>query len=141
MPRTIHPMLATLGEGPFDDEQWLFEIKWDGYRAISHLHKGKAELLSRNQNDLTVEFPEIAKALAQIPVESAIFDGEIVALDEEGRSSFSLMQQRTGLTKPGKSRGAKDLTVPIVYYVFDLLYLDGYNIMRVPLEQRKELLS
>ena len=141
MPRTIHPMLATLVEEPFDDEQWLFEIKWDGYRAISHLQSGKAELLSRNQNDLTVEFPEIARALGQIPVDSAIFDGEIVALDEQGRSSFSLMQQRTGLTKPGKGRGAKDLSVPIVYYVFDLLHLEGYNIMRVPLEQRKELLA
>ncbi|HEY6253882.1 MAG TPA: non-homologous end-joining DNA ligase [Candidatus Angelobacter sp.] len=141
LPRTIHPMLATLVEDPFDDPQWLFEIKWDGYRAVSYLQKGKAELLSRNQNDLTSEFSEIAKSLAQIPIETAIFDGEIVALDEQGRSSFSLMQQRTGLTKPGKARGAKDLSVPIVYYVFDLLYLEGYNIMRVPLEQRKDLLA
>lgn len=141
IPRTIHPMLATLVEGPFDDEQWLFEIKWDGYRAIGYLQQGQSQLLSRNQNELTGEFPEIAKALAQIPVESAIFDGEIVAVDAQGRSSFSLMQQRTGLKKPGKARGAKDMSVPIVYYVFDLLYLDGYNLMRVPLEQRKELLA
>lgn len=141
MPRTIHPMLATLVESPFDDEQWLFEIKWDGYRAIGYLREGKAELASRNQNSMTSEFPEIAKALAQVPVESAIFDGEIVALDEEGRSSFSLMQQRTGMTKLGKARDARDMSVPIVYYVFDLLYLDGYNIMRVPLEQRKEVLA
>lgn len=141
IPRTIHPMLATLVEGPFDSEQWLFEIKWDGYRAIGYLQQGQSQLLSRNQNELTGEFPEIAKALAQIPVESAIFDGEIVAVDAQGRSSFSLMQQRTGLKKPGKARGAKDLSVPIVYYVFDLLYLDGYNLMGVPLEQRKELLA
>lgn len=141
IPRTIHPMLATLVEGPFDDEQWLFEIKWDGYRAIGYLQQGQSQLLSRNQNELTGEFPEIAKALAKIPVESAIFDGEIVAVDAQGRSSFSLMQQRTGLKKPGKARGAKDLSVPIVCYVFDLLYLDGYNLMRVPLEQRKELLA
>jgi len=141
MPRTIHPMLATLVERPFDDQHWLFEIKWDGYRAVGYVQEGKAELVSRNQNDLTSEFHEIAKELSDVPVESAIFDGEIVALDEEGRSSFSLMQQRTGLTKPGKGRGPKDLNVPIVYYVFDLLYLGGYNIMRVPLEQRKELLS
>lgn len=141
VPRTIHPMLATLVEGPFDGQQWFFEIKWDGYRAIGYLQQGRAELLSRNQNDMTSEFPEIARELAEIPVESAVFDGEIVAVDEQGRSSFSLMQQRTGLKKPGKARGAKDLSVPIVYYVFDLLYLDGYNIMSVPLEQRKELLA
>jgi len=142
MPRVIHPMLATLVDDPFDDAQWLFEIKWDGYRAVTFVRDGHATMLSRNQNDLTGEFQEVARAADKIPVENAILDGEVVALDEEGRSSFSLMQQRTGMTHPGKSRGgAKDLTVPIVYYVFDLLYLDGYNIMRVPLEQRKELLS
>src|SRR5215471_13176476 len=141
MPRTVHPMLATLVDNPFDDQQWLFEIKWDGYRAVSFIHDGRAKLVSRNQNDLTGEFPEIAKAAGRLEIESAMLDGEIVALDEEGRSSFSLMQQRTGMTHPGKARGAKDLTVPIVYYVFDLLYLNGYNLMRVPLEQRKELLA
>ena len=134
-------MLATLVDDPFDDQQWLFEIKWDGYRAVSFIHDGRAKLVSRNQNDLTGEFPEIAAAAGKLKVESAIFDGEIVALDEAGRSSFSLMQQRTGMTHPGKARGAKDLSVPIVYYVFDLLYLNGYNLMRVPLEQRKELLA
>ncbi|HEY6969430.1 MAG TPA: non-homologous end-joining DNA ligase [Candidatus Angelobacter sp.] len=141
MPRVIHPMLATLVDDPFDDQQWLFEIKWDGYRAVSFIHDGRAKLVSRNQNDLTGEFPEIAGAAGKLKVEDAIFDGEIVALDEAGRSSFSLMQQRTGMTHPGKARGAKDLSVPIVYYVFDLLYLNGYNLMRVPLEQRKELLA
>jgi len=140
MPGTIHPMLATLVEKPFDDQQWLFEIKWDGYRAVSFIREGRAQMLSRNQNDLTGEFPEIAAALAQVEVKSAILDGEIVALDEQGRSSFSLMQQRTGMTGPG-TRGAKDRSVPIVYYVFDLLYLEGYNLMRVPLEKRKELLA
>jgi bifunctional non-homologous end joining protein LigD len=141
MPRVIHPMLATLVDDPFDDREWLFEIKWDGYRALTFVNDGRAKMLSRNQNDLTGEFPEIAAAAGKLKIENAIFDGEIVALDEEGRSSFSLMQQRTGMTHPGKARGAKDLTVPIVYYVFDLLYLNGYNVMRVPLEQRKELLA
>lgn len=141
MPKTIHPMLATLVEAPFDDQQWLFEVKWDGYRAVTFLHHGRVSLLSRNQNELTGEFPEIAKELQAIGVAQAILDGEIVALDDEGRSSFSLMQQRTGMTKPGTGRGSKDRSVPIVYYVFDLLYLNGYNLMRVPLEQRKELLA
>ena len=141
MPQVIHPMLATLVEKPFDGEQWLFEVKWDGYRAVAFIREGGASLLSRNQNELTDEFPEIASELGAIGVQEAILDGEIVALDEEGRSSFSFMQQRTGMTKPGKARGPKDKSVPIVYYVFDLLYLNGYNLMRVPLEQRKELLG
>lgn len=141
MPAVIHPMLATLVDGPFDDPQWLYEVKWDGYRAVCFIKNGKAHLVSRNQNDLTVEFPEIAREAEKLAVETAILDGEIVALDQEGRSSFSLMQQRTGMTRPGKARGAKDRSVPIVYYMFDLLYFNGCNLMRIPLEQRKELLS
>jgi bifunctional non-homologous end joining protein LigD len=141
MPQVLHPMLATLVEKPFDDQQWLFEVKWDGYRAVTFLQDRSARLFSRNQNELTGEFPEIARALAALEVEQAVLDGEVVALDGEGRSSFSLMQQRTGMKQPGKAHGAKDKSVPIVYYVFDLLYLNGYNLTRVPLEQRKDLLA
>jgi bifunctional non-homologous end joining protein LigD len=140
MPREIDPMLATLVEEPFDDPQWIYEVKWDGYRAVAFLRQGKAALVSRNQNDLTGEFPEIAAAMGELAVESAVIDGEVVALDEEGRPSFSLMQQRTGMTSP-KKRGPKNRGLPIVYYAFDLLYLDGYNLMGVELEQRKELLK
>jgi bifunctional non-homologous end joining protein LigD len=139
MPREIHPMLATLVEEPFDDPQWIYEVKWDGYRAVAFIRNGKSELISRNQNDLTGEFPEIAETLGALPVENAIIDGEVVALDEEGRPSFSLMQQRTGMTHPG-TRTSRDRSVPIVYYAFDLLYLDGRNLMAVELERRKELL-
>jgi len=133
-------MLATLVEEAFDDPQWLYEVKWDGYRAIVFIHDERAKLVSRNQNDLTGEFPEIAQALQILPVENAILDGEVVALDEEGRPSFSLMQQRTGMTSP-RSRGVRNRGVPIVYYAFDLLYLNGYNTTAVPLEQRKSLLQ
>lgn len=139
MPIAIHPMLATLVEEPFDDDQWLFEVKWDGYRAVTFIKDGKARLVSRNQNQLTGEFPEIAKTAEGLEVESAILDGEVVALDEKGLSSFSLMQQRTGMTHPGKAT-KRDASVPIVYYVFDLLYLNGHNLMKVELEQRKQLL-
>jgi bifunctional non-homologous end joining protein LigD len=140
MPREIHPMLATLVEGPFDDPQWLYEVKWDGYRAVAFINDGRTRLVSRNQNDLTGEFPEIAQAMADLPVENAIIDGEVVALDEEGRPSFSLMQQRTGMTRPG-TRGPRNRALPIVYYAFDLLYLNGHNLMPAPLEQRKSLLQ
>jgi bifunctional non-homologous end joining protein LigD len=140
MPKTIQPMLATLVEEPFNDDQWLYEVKWDGYRAVTFLKSGSATLVSRNHNDLTDEFPEIARALADLGVENAILDGEVVALDPQGRSSFSLMQQRTGMTSPTKFR-SRDASLPIVYYLFDLLYLNGYNLMRVGLEQRKQLLQ
>jgi bifunctional non-homologous end joining protein LigD len=140
MPREIHPMLATLVEGPFDDPQWFYEVKWDGYRAVVFINDGRTRLVSRNQNDLTGEFPEIAQAMADLPVENAIIDGEVVALDEEGRPSFSLMQQRTGMTSPG-TRGPRNRALPIVYYAFDLLYLNGHNLMPAPLEQRKSLLQ
>jgi bifunctional non-homologous end joining protein LigD len=140
MPREIHPMLATLVEEAFDDPQWLYEVKWDGYRAVAFIHEGKARMVSRNQNDLTGEFTEIAQAMESLAVENAILDGEVVALDEEGRPSFSLMQQRTGMTQPG-ARTSRNRAVPIVYYAFDLLHLDGYNLMAAELEQRKEFSS
>ncbi len=140
MPRMIHPMLATLVDEPFSSDEWLFEIKWDGYRAIAFIEKGKVRLVSRNQNEFTPEFPELQEIASRVKAKQAILDGEIVALDEKGRPSFSLMQQRSGLTIGPKRRG-RDKSVPIVYYAFDLLYADGYDLTRVDLEKRKEILK
>ncbi len=141
MPHVIHPMLATLVDKPFDGEEWLYEIKWDGYRAIAFLEKGLVRLVSRNQNDLTAAYPELASIQNFVKARSAILDGEIVALDQQGRPSFSMMQQRTGVGEGGRRiRRTRD-DIPIVYYVFDLLYCDGYNLMHAALEQRKELLA
>ncbi len=139
MPRTIHPMLATLVDEPFDDDEWLFEIKWDGYRAIAYIEDGDARLVSRNQNRFN-DYPELRDLPDYIKARKAILDGEIVALDEQGRPSFSLMQQRAGLSANGHRR-AKRRDVAVMYYAFDLLYLEGYNLMRVDLEQRKNLLE
>ena len=142
MPRAIIPMLATLVDAPFDDDQWLFEIKWDGYRAIAYLDVGKVRLVSRNQNDFTAGFPEVAAALAEgVKAKQAVLDGEIVALDPEGRPSFSLMQQRTGMDtgRPGRI-GIARRDVPIVFYAFDLIWLEGYSLTKVALQQRKEVL-
>ncbi|HKS74908.1 MAG TPA: non-homologous end-joining DNA ligase [Terriglobales bacterium] len=136
IPSKINPMLAISVEEPFDDPEWLFEIKWDGYRAVAFLENGKVRLVSRTQNDLTGQFPELQGLSALVNAKTAVLDGEIVALDDEGRSSFSLMQQRTGLRRPGQ-RTAPQHDVPILYYVFDLIYLDGYDLHRVDLEQRK----
>jgi bifunctional non-homologous end joining protein LigD len=140
MPSAIHPMLATLVDKPFDDDEWLFEIKWDGYRAVAFLHAGKVRLVSRNQNDLTGQYPELHDLAKQVRAHTAILDGEVVALDEQGRASFSLMQHRSGFREPGW-RGARNPAIPILYYAFDLLYLDGYSLFQVELEKRKELLA
>jgi len=140
MPTSITPMLATSVEKPFDDPAWLFEIKWDGYRAISFIADGKVRLVSRNHNDMTGQFSELHDLPKFVKAQSAILDGEIVALDEQGRSSFSLMQQRTGIRSAGR-RVAGRSDVPIVYYIFDLIYLDGYDLRRAPLEERKGALS
>lgn len=141
MLHAIHPMLATLVDEPFDSEDWLYEVKWDGYRAISFLDKGSVRLVSRNQNDLTNAYPELHGINNSLRASNAILDGEIVALDEQGRASFSLMQQRTGVGEGGRRIRRKRDDIPVVYYVFDLLYLDGYNLMRANLEDRKRLLS
>ena len=140
MPTAIHPMLATSVDDPFDDPEWLFEIKWDGYRAVAFIADSKVRLVSRNQNDLTAQYPELHNIPSFIKAETAILDGEIAALDEQGRSSFSLMQQRTGIRAGGR-RAASRLDVSVLYYVFDLLYLDGYDLRRVSLEERKDLLA
>jgi bifunctional non-homologous end joining protein LigD len=141
MPKIIHPMLATAVASAFDNPEWLFEIKWDGYRAVAFIENGKARLVSRTQNDLTSQFPELAGLPKLVEAERAILDGEIVALDEQGRPSFSLMQQRTGF-QPGKPRRLQRREgVPIVYYAFDLLYLDEFDLRRVELERRKDLLQ
>jgi bifunctional non-homologous end joining protein LigD len=140
MPTVIHPMLATPAAKAFDGADWLFEIKWDGYRAIAFIEDGRVRLMSRTQNDLTAQFAELGRSPQFIKAERAILDGEIVALDEEGRPSFSLMQQRTGF-QPGKRRLPRREGVPVVYYAFDLLYLDGLDLRRVELEQRKQLLQ
>jgi len=141
MPRAIKPMLATLVDKPFDSDEWLYEVKWDGYRAVSYLDGDSLRLVSRNQNDLTSAYPELHVLPQFVQAKTAILDGEIVAIDEEGRASFSLMQQRTGVGEGGRRiRRTRD-DIPVLYYIFDLLYLDGYDLMQVDLETRKQLLA
>lgn len=140
LPTEIHPMLATSISEPFDGPEWLFEIKWDGYRAVAFIENGKLRLVSRNQNELTQRYPELRDLPQFVKAKNAILDGEVVALDAQGRASFSLMQQRTGF-RPGGRRAATNADVPVLYYAFDLLYLDGYDWRRVPLEDRKKKLA
>jgi len=139
MPTAIYPMLAESTEKPFDDKGWLFEIKWDGYRAIAFIEGGKVRLVSRNQNELTGRYPELKNMPEYVKAKTAILDGEVVALDDEGRASFSLMQQRTGF-RPGGHRIAAKADIAVLYYAFDLIYLDGYDWRRVNLIDRKKKL-
>ena len=139
MPTAIYPMLASISEQPFDDPNWLFEIKWDGYRVVAFIEKGSVRLVSRNQNDLSSRYPELRVVPKLVKAEAAILDGEVVVLDAEGRSSFSLMQQRTGMRSYGRQAAPRH-ELPILYYVFDLIYLDGYDLRRVALDERKRVL-
>jgi bifunctional non-homologous end joining protein LigD len=140
MPTRITPMLATSIDEPFNNPDWMFEIKWDGYRAVSFISNGKLRLVSRNHNDLTAQFHELHDLPSFVTAGNAILDGEVVALDDQGRSSFSLMQQRTGIRSGGR-RAAGDSAVPIVYYLFDIIYLDGYDLRRANFVDRKKVLS
>jgi bifunctional non-homologous end joining protein LigD len=139
MPQSIHPMLATLVDEPFTDPGWLFEVKWDGYRALAFVRDRRVRLVSRNQNDLTAQYPELHDLPSLVRADSAILDGEIVALDEHGRPSFSQMQQRAGMA--GGRRHTPKAGIPVQYFAFDLLYLNGYDLMGVDLEARKNLLA
>ncbi|MGH2380751.1 MAG: DNA ligase D [Candidatus Limnocylindria bacterium] len=141
MPDFIAPMRATLADAPFDDPDWLFEIKWDGYRVEAVVRHGRARLWTRNQQDAARYFPDLAGAAPWIEAREAIVDGEVVALDEQGRPSFSLLQDRTGI-RTGRAPGTRrpGTPAPVVYQAFDLLHLDGQSLLAVPLEERKRLL-
>lgn len=139
MPAAITPMLASLCDAPFDDPNWFFEIKWDGYRAVAFLEDGDVRLVSRNHNDLTARFSELRGLSKSVKARNAILDGEVVVLDDRGRPSFSLMQQRTGLRSHGRQTTPRG-DLPILYYVFDLIYLEGYDLRKVTLDERKRVL-
>ncbi len=129
-PRFIDPMKPKLVETPPEGEGWIYELKFDGFRALALKSAGKVKLISRNENDLTKKFPEIAEALEKLPCTECVLDGEVVALDEQGRSSFQLLQ----------AREMEGYDAPLSYYVFDLLQLEGKNLGGLPLTTRKEML-
>lgn len=139
-PAPFGPMLAAPGDAPFDDPAWIFEPKFDGIRAVAQLEHGHVELRSRRKLSLTAQYPAVVSALRTQPANAAVFDGELVAFDESGRPSFERLQQRMNLGDAHEIREA-DAHIPVAYLVFDLLYLDGYDLSRVPLRDRKELLA
>jgi DNA ligase D-like protein (predicted ligase)/DNA ligase D-like protein (predicted 3'-phosphoesterase) len=129
LPQRLKPMLATLIREPFDHPDWLFEVKWDGYRALAEIQEGKVALHSRNQTSLHKKFFPIVESLQKLGFEAAL-DGEIVVVDDQGRPDFQMLQnyQKSG-------RG------PLLYYVFDLLFFQGHDLTNLPLLKRKEILK
>jgi bifunctional non-homologous end joining protein LigD len=138
--RTLQPMLAEPADEAFTRDKWLFELKLDGYRLIASKAHGEALLLTRNGNDYTATFPEIARAIKALPVEECILDGEVVVLDPEGKPSFARLQQRGRLTAPLTIRRAA-VELPATFYAFDLLALEDLDLRPLPLLTRKQLLS
>src|ERR1044072_1712284 len=124
LPKTVPPMPATLVDKPFDAANWLFEVKWDGYRAIAICDKNKVSLISRNNKSFNEKFYPVTAALQQLKL-NAVLDGEIIISNKEGVSSFGDLQNW-----PSEADGE------LLYYVFDLLWLNGRQLYEVPLQQR-----
>ncbi len=141
MPAIVSPMLAELGKGnPLSGKEWLYEIKWDGVRAVCFLDGNSLRILARSGNDITRQYPELSVLSHHLKAHQAIVDGEIAALDEKGRPNFERLQERMHLADAAViarlSRGA-----PVTLFLFDLLYLDGYDLRGAALIQRKKLLA
>jgi bifunctional non-homologous end joining protein LigD len=135
MPAFIPPMLATLVAAPFDDPDWQFEIKWDGFRVEAVVDGGGVRIWTRGQQDAARYFGAFLEPPAWIAAKQAIVDGEVIALDDRGEPDFALLQERI------KGRGAGAAVNPFVYEVFDLLYLDGRSLLDDPLVERRKLLK
>ncbi len=134
-PAFIAPMLATLTGAPFDDPDWLFEVKWDGFRVEAIVDGGSARLWTRGEQDASRYFGPFLDPPTWIDARRAIVDGEVIALDERGEPDFALLQARI------KGRGTAAEPTPFVYEVFDLLHLDGRSLLDEPLEERRRLLG
>jgi bifunctional non-homologous end joining protein LigD len=128
-PKTIRPMLATLVDQPFDEPGWQYEIKWDGYRAVGMINKGKADLISRNNKSFNEKFYPVVDALKKWSI-NAVIDGEVVVLNEKGISNFGSLQN-----------WRSEADGSLFYYVFDILWLNGYDLKALPLTRRREILK
>lgn len=132
------PMLATLTGQRFDDHGWAFGHKLDGARCIAYRKGSRIRLMSRTRHEMNASYPEVVDALATENKDDFIIDGEVVALDKDGNSKFELLQPRMGLQSPEEARRTG---VPVYYYVFDILYYEGYELTRLPLLERKRILE
>jgi bifunctional non-homologous end joining protein LigD len=140
MPEKIVPMLADAGSLPADEARYSFEVKWDGVRAIAYCKPGRIRLESRNLNEITDAYPEVRGILLDLGMREAVLDGEIVAFDDAGKPSFERLQSRMHVTSPNAVRRLSKST-PVVYAIFDLLYLDGETLTALSYEQRRQRLE
>ena len=139
-PERIEPMKATLAKLPADDERWGYEVKWDGVRAIAYCPPGHLTLESRNLRDVTRQYPEVGAILLELGGEPVVFDGELVAFDEQGRPSFQRLQRRMHVASDAEVRRRMERT-PVTYVIFDLLYAGGESLLDRPYEERRERLD
>ncbi|HEY7605978.1 MAG TPA: non-homologous end-joining DNA ligase, partial [Actinomycetes bacterium] len=137
-PPTYEPMMAVLTAEAFDDDEWLFEVKWDGHRCLANLGTA-TRLTSRTRRDMTAQFPELIDMHRQLAARNAVVDGEIVALDRDGRPSFERMQDRFHRTPEELARNKG--RVPVQFLAFDLLWLDGQPLLDLPLVERRARLN
>jgi bifunctional non-homologous end joining protein LigD len=141
LPR-VAPMMAVLGamEDLRDDAGWGFEMKWDGVRAVVYLESGRVSLISRNDIDMSVSYPEISASEGILPGRAAILDSEIVSFDVAGRPSFRRLQKRMHVSDAGAARRLAR-SEPVVMLLFDVMYLDGESLLRQPYSRRREILE
>ncbi|MDR9775022.1 non-homologous end-joining DNA ligase [Rhizobium hidalgonense] len=135
MPSRIDPCLALLKPRPPKGPQWVFEVKWDGYRLAVHIETSRVRIVTRGGHDWTERFPAILAEARRLPVSTAILDGEAVVLDERGRSDFGMLQQSLG------GRGGKRTSREAIFMAFDLLYFDGHDVTGTELSSRRHLLE
>jgi bifunctional non-homologous end joining protein LigD len=126
-PRVVRPMLCTIIREPFNDKNWVYEVKWDGYRIVASIERGRVRLTTRNNQDYTHKYAEVAKALSRIDV-SIVLDGEVVVIDEEGKPDFGALQRYNP-------------SMALTYFVFDILWIGGYSLVNLPLSERREILE
>jgi bifunctional non-homologous end joining protein LigD len=139
MPERIVPMLARAGTLSAQERGWAYEIKWDGLRAIAFSEPGRLRLQSRNLNDIGPSYPELSALGRALGSHRAILDGEIVALESDGRPSFGALAQRMGVSAPARAKRLAE-SIPVTYVIFDLLWLDGHSLMGLPYGERREAL-
>jgi len=148
MPELVRPMLASAGglpsgrgEGDLSQEMaWAYEMKWDGVRAVMYVDGGRVRVMTRNDLEVVASYPELRELGAALGSTKIVLDGEIVALDESGHISFGALQRRMHVREAAKARRLAQ-QVPVTYIAFDVLYLDGRNLLATPYEQRREILQ
>lgn len=139
-PNFIQPMLATLTSTYFSKPDWIYEHKFDGERCLAFKQHGKVRLISRNDKEMNRSYPELVTALEKQAADNFIIDGEIVSMDAQGNSDFELLQSRMNLRK-GEKVIAQERIIHIAYCIFDIIYIDGYDVRILSLLNRKEILK